>query len=130
MERPHTEHTSREAAYDKARRSLRAWPIEGDNQCQLLESFKNFALEALQIPREVYNDTKISEIIRVRNSPTGRVHQEIRVTFELMRYRDFFSSAARNLADYKDEEGRLEARVRMDVPPFLLSMFKQLTDMT
>ena len=109
--------SSREAAYDKARRSLRVWPIEGEDTNELRKNFKDFAINALLIAQDTVDNTNILEIIRVRNSPSARVYLEASVTFETVEERDFFNPRARNLADYRDKEGKPEAGIRMDIPP-------------
>ena len=50
------------------------------------------------------------------------------MTFESSAERDFYNSKVTNLADYRDEDGRPEAGIRMDIPPFLMSTFKILND--
>ena len=89
--------TSRETAYDKARRSLRVWPIKGENDSELKMNFREFATDALLISADAVESTRIAEIIRVRTSPAGRAYLEICVTFETVKERDFFNSKARNL---------------------------------
>ena len=123
-----TDRSLREAVYDKARRSFRVWPIKGNNPSKLENKFRDFATEALQISSESVQATRFSDIIRTRNPPSGRVYLEICVTFESVEERDYYNSKARNLADYRDDEGRPEAGIQMDVPPFLMSTFKTLND--
>ena len=120
--------SSREAAYDKARRSLRVWPIKGDDVGELETNFRDFCLEALMVTQETIDVTVLDGIIRVRNAPSNRIYLKICVTFQTTEERDFFSSKARNLAAYRDEDGKPEAGIRMDIPPFLLSTFKLLND--
>lgn len=116
-----SDHQSREAAYDKARRSLRIWPIEGEDEMEMRKNLTDFAIGALMIDEDMMESIPLKKIIRVRASPSGNVYQEIRVTFASIADRDFVNSRARNLADYRNESGRPEAGVRMDVPLFLLS---------
>ena len=73
-------------------------------------------------------DTKLSSIVRVRNSPNGSVYKEIIVTFRDPGERDYYFSRARNLAAYRAEDGSPTAGIRIDVPPFLMSSFKLLND--
>ena len=117
---------SREAAYDKARRSLRVWPIKGNDDDELDANFRDFAIEALQLTPESIRNTKYASIIRVRNSPTANVFLEVCVTFQTVEERDFYLSRARLLAEFKDDQGRSQAGIRLDIPPFLMSTFKIL----
>ena len=125
---PLSEGRSREASYENARRSIRAWPIEGDTEAELRVSFNDFAANALQIDDAVIEATDIREIILVRNSPSGRVHQEARITFGSLTDRDYFNSRARHQADFRDEKGLPLAGIRKDIPPYLLSTFRLLND--
>ena len=70
--------------------------------------------------------TVIKEIIRVRSAPTGNVHMEVKVTFDNVGDRDFFNSKARNLAEYRDKDGKPEAGIRLDspLPPLDLQIVK------
>ena len=128
LDQPASDHQSREAAYDKARRSLRVWPIKGEDEKEMRGNLTEFAINALLIDEDTMDSIAIKEIIRVRSSPNGNVHQEVRVTFASVSDRDFVNSRATNLEEYRDGSGRPEAGVRMDVPPFLLTTFKQLND--
>ena len=118
----------RRAAYDKSRCSMRVWPIAGEDQDEIDAAFKDFAVEALQIPDTVVRKTRLSGVIGVRSSPNNHVYMDILVTFPDVTERDYYFSKARNLAQYKDNDGNLTAGVRMDIPPFLLSKFKMLFD--
>lgn len=50
------------------------------------------------------------------------------VTFEDHFARDFCFSKAKNLADFHDEQGAPTAGIRIDVPPYLMSTFKLLSE--
>lgn len=113
-------HDSREAAYDKARLSLRIWPIKGNDKEELEMSFREFAIEALQVSQQTMDEILLAEIIRV--------YMEVNITFFTVSDRDFFNSEPSNLASFRNEQGLPEAGIRMDIPSFLLSTFKLLND--
>ena len=119
---------SRQAAYDKARRSMRVWPIKGENQDAMDAAFQDFAVEALAVPDTVVRKMKLAGIIRVRSSPHNHIYLETIVTFHDLNEHDFYFSKARNVAEYRDTEGNPTAGIKMDVPPFLLPTFKLLND--
>ena len=118
----------RQAAFDKARRSLRAWPIHGEDKDELDAAFRDFAVEALLIPDTAVRATAYSDIIRVRSSPQNSVYMEVIVKFKDPMERDFYYSKARNLAEYRTEEGSPTAGLRLDIPPYLMPTFKLLND--
>ena len=118
----------RQAAYDKSRRSMRVWPIEGDDQDTLDAGFRDFAIEALRVPDTVVRRVSIQSIIRVRSAPHNNVYMEILVTFSDAGERDFYFAQARNLAEYRDKDGNPTAGIRLDIPPFLLPTFKLMND--
>ena len=125
---PEDRDRSRKAAFDKSRRSFRAWPIDGSDQAELRSSFKDFAVDALQVPEDAFEATAIQEIIRVRTSPHNAIYKEALITFGEIYDRDFFYGKARNLSEYRDSDGRPTAGLRLDVPPFLLPTFKILNE--
>ena len=118
---------SKRATFDKARRSLRAWPIKGNDPDKLNANFRDFVVEALQIADTTVRNSAIKEVIRVRSSPQNKVYSEVIVMFEDRFERDFYISMAKNLAEFHDEKGITTAGLRIDVPPFLMSTFKLLS---
>ena len=48
-EHPPTMGPGRELSYNKSRRSVRVWPLAGECEAELHESFKKFAKDALKI---------------------------------------------------------------------------------
>ena len=74
IDRAPTETSSREAAYDKARRSLRIWPIDGEDENELLKNFRDFAIDALLIPDGIFQDTCL-----LYTSPSPRDRQKSRM---------------------------------------------------
>ena len=107
---------SKEAAFEKSRRSIREWPIDGNNQNGLDATFRDFVVEALLVSDTVVRDTRFPEIIRVRLSPNSSVYLEALVTFENSSDRDFYFACARNLAQFRDDEGRHTAGMHLDIP--------------
>ena len=118
----------RQAAFDKARRSMRIWPIDGEDQHQLNAAFRDFAVEALLVSDTVVRTAGITDVIRVRSSPQGNVYKEILVSFRDPQERDYYFSKAKNLACFRDKDGNPTADIRMDVTPYLLPTFKLLNE--
>ena len=120
--------SSKHAAYEKARRSMRVWPIEGTNDDDMNAKFRDFAVEALQVQDTVVRNARITDIVRVRSSPQSIAYMEILVSFGDASERDYYFSKARNLVSYRDESGNPTAGVRMDIPPHLLATFNLLNN--
>ena len=114
--RPMDIEESKRAAYEKSRRSLRAWPISGDDDDTINAGFRDFAVGALLVEDTVVREAKIVDIVRVRSSPQNVAYDEILVTFEDANERDFYFAKARNLAAYRNEQGAPTAGLRMDIP--------------
>ena len=119
---------SQRAAFEKSRRSLRIWPIKGEDADELDASFKDFAVEALMIPDTVVRKTALAEIIRVRSSPKNAVYMEALVTFKDQMERDFYFAKAKHLAPYRDESGAPTAGIRMDIPEYFSATFTSLNN--
>lgn len=105
---------SKTAAFNKARCTLRIWPVDGDDDEKMKKGFIDFATNALQIEEEYVTNTEIDGMVRVRGNPNANTYAEIAVTFRLVADRDYFASNSRNLAGYNDEMGRPQAGVKMD----------------
>ena len=116
----------KEMSYSRARRSLRIWPIEGTNEQKLRETMEKFMTDALKITPIDVSGIGVEEIRRARSSPNSNTFLEVIVTFAEIDDRDFVASRAVNLADHVNQDGRPKAGIRMDVPAFLLSTFKDL----
>ena len=119
---------SKRAAFQKSRRSMRIWPIAGDDADEMNANFRDFAVEALQVPDTTVRNAAIEGIVRVRSSPQSKAYMEILITFSDHYERDFYYSKAKNLAEYRNSEGDPTAGIRLDIPPYLMSTFKLLSD--
>ena len=115
--------SSKEAVFLRARRTIRAWPIEGGSEEAIIENFKQFALGALRIDPVSLGEIHFSAR-RVRNSPESVAHHEVAVTCVNPADRDYITSKARNLAEYIDRENLPTAGIKMDIPQYLMGTFK------
>lgn len=116
----------REISYNISRRSLRIWPITGETNDQMLESFESFSRDALRVPSVEMSSIQIDRIRRTRSSPNSNTYMEVSVTFRDIDDRDYIASRAVNLGNLVQMDGKPQAGIRMDVPAFLLSTFKDL----
>ena len=116
----------REASYIRSRKSLRIWPIEGTSERTLRDSLETFMRDALKISSRDIENIPIQEIRRSRSSPNALTYLETIIVFEDTEDRDFVASRAVNLGGLVHQDGRPKAGIRLDVPTFLLSTFKDL----
>lgn len=120
-------YSHKEESYLRARRSIRIWPIEGDDDSSMKRNLEQFLTGALQMdPREV-EGLGIEEITRTRLRHNAKIHLEVLVRFSSYEARDSVSMRGGCLAEYVDNDRRPLAGLRMDVPNFLNGTFKLLT---
>ena len=105
-----------EEAFAKARRSIRVWPIPGNDASQMRANFTEFLRGALLIPQSGLNDIYITQISRCKPITNSPVHTEVSVTFDSVQTRDQIAALGTRLAAYVDR-GRPTAGMRLDIPP-------------
>ena len=110
--------------FEKARRSLRIWPLDGENQEEMLKEVKNFCYNTLMLPEGT--NLGIETVSRVRSSPRGHSFKEIAVLFRENFYRDRILSKGPKLASYRDDEGKPTCGMRLQIPGHLMQQFKTL----
>lgn len=107
---------------------MRAWPISGDDSDSLNAAFRDFAVEALQVPDTVVRETRFVDIIHVRSSPNNAIYLEALITFKEVSDRDYYFAKACNLAECRNDDGTPSAGLCLDIPLFLLPTFKILNE--
>ena len=69
---------------------------------------------------------RIERIRRTRTAPQSTSYMEVCVTFSTVDDRDYISSRSFNLSSHIDKYGKPQAGIRMEIPGFLMSTFKDL----
>ena len=108
--------------YQKARRSLRLWPISGPD---LWNATGNFLVSNLGMNGQIDNDS-VEDIAKVQLPSGPGVSDEVLVRFRSAALRDLVMGAASKLATFIDRDGRATAGMRMEVPPKLRQAFRVL----
>ena len=90
--------------YDVSRRSIRIWPVAGDNESTIWKNTGVFIHEVLCVQSEEMNQDMIESVRRLR-SPNPRIKSEVLVVFIDLESRDAVTAYARNLAKHMDLEG-------------------------
>ena len=117
---------SDEEAYDKARRSICFWPVDGNEDEQLRAAAADFIKNALMVDER---ETCVEDILSVRRAPDksrSLVHKEIVVELRDQKTRDFIASRGNRLAPYVDSENKPTCGMRMSIPTFLEPAFRLL----
>ena len=111
----------RSEAYDRARRSLRMWPIsrEGDIKQRTVEFLVNELLLDQQHASDLSFEVKRVGSSRGRDSATRTIKDEVLLVFDSVRDRDDIRSYAKNL----ERRGR---GLRLEVPDHLWPSFRIL----
>ena len=111
--------------FDKARRSIRLWPIRGSAGPQVWQSTEEFLKHRLDLGERV-TENMIQHIHRP-DLPSGPgVVDEAVVLFRAVESRDMVMGASAKLAPYIDSNGRPTAGLRLEVPPHLRASFGTL----
>ena len=110
-------------AFLRSRRSLRVWPIAGENEDEIREAVTVFFCQALGTPRK--DELHIANVKRVRSAPRGVPYLEVLVEFEDNMARDDILVRGPMLAGYRDK-GKPTAGLRLDIPAHLMGVFKTL----
>ena len=117
---------ARRTKYDESLRTIRIWPILGESQERIRQNLEDFLKNCLLQTSSEVELLGIERVTRVRNQPSQRIHNEVRVTMNRQWAREHIASKGRMLADYVDSENRPTAGIRMDIPDFLATDFRTL----
>ena len=115
------------AEYIFARRSIRLWPVRGDEEEALWENVGNFIHDTLRVSESEVSQRDIEDIRRTLDRPPTGVTDEVIVTLNDPRKHDLIMSHSVNLAECIDQEGRPTAGVRLEIPGELMDTFRLLS---
>ena len=120
---------SREAGrarqFEIARRSLKIWPIEGDDEQSLRAGVESFLTGALMMDTDDIDGLEILRVTRAREARYGDAYLETIVEFGSADARDVVAGLGYKLSAYT-QGTRPTAGIRMVVPPFLAATFRTL----
>jgi hypothetical protein len=126
IDRWSTQETSDSRAYLFSRRSLRLWPIKGENEDEIWQSVGDFLHSKLELEETECSQESIEKIRRLKSGRRNRSNSEVLVTFYEQQVRDLVARRSSCLADYIDSDGQPTAGIKIDVPQFLLGTFNLL----
>lgn len=111
--------------FDRARRSLRLWPIPGDTEQELWRSARQFLGTKLGLG-SVAAESMIEKVTRVLIPSGPGVKQEALVMFRDSGHRDNAMGASGKLSEFIDATNKPTAGIRIEVPPRLRATFRVL----
>ena len=111
--------------YLKARRSLRLWPILGNDPQEMWTSVGNFLKGNLGLEAQL-RDGMVESVSRVVIPSGPGVTSEALVVFSDSNVRDMVLGTAAKLGPFRDHSGKPTAGMRMEVPPTLQQDFRIL----
>ena len=117
------DNSKKRSKYDFSRRSLRVWPVDGENDLDLMKSGLNFIYDVLLVKQSELSVDRIERARRVRSSRIGQTRKEALITFVDASTRDFVISHAKNLQTGRENQHG----VRLEYPDFLGDDFRILT---
>ena len=115
-------------SYLRARRSVRIWPVNRQDEDSLWKGTGEFIHEALRIPESEVSQEDIESVVAVPDPrlPNSSVNNEVLVTFHCPRKRDILLSNSPNLSSFVDGAGRPTAGIRLEIPAELDDTFRLL----
>ena len=112
------------ATFERARRSLRLWPIAGDSDGARWQAVHLFLKNKLGLTH--ITETMLESVSRVQIPSGPRVVQEALVVFKDLSTRDLAIGSASKLAGDVDDNGRATSGMRIEVPSWLRQDFRVL----
>ena len=117
---PHVNVAQKRAELSKdyvwARRSIRVWPVQGNNDTAMWEGVGDFIHEILAINTAYLCQDNIESVQRALDVGTAGVNEEVIVTFFDKKKRNIIPANAQNLSCHIDREGKPTAGIRLEIP--------------
>ena len=121
------DHEDRRAdKYNRCRRSLRIWPVDGKTDQEVNFETWRFIRNKLRVPDEELHGKQIERIRRIRSAKKAKIQFEVSILFEDIYTRDRVSSFAKNLAGFTNQDGSPSAGLHIEYPDFLGYTFRCL----
>ena len=115
--------------YEKARRSIKIWPIPGESREEIETNLADFLRRGLGIEESKIAELGIERVERTGLPDNDIVHNELRVVLTSASARDFIYSLGPKLAKHVDADRRPTAGFRVEVPDYLGGEWKLLDDL-
>ena len=127
---PDTQHKDspdyRRERYEAARKMLRLWPVRGKEEDELRQETIRFIRQKLQVCNISCTDAQIMKVRRTKQPRKSSVNNEVLVIFQDKYSRDQVVANAKHLSQYRLQDGKPTAGLRMNYPDHLSSDFRSL----
>ena len=127
--RSEEQEASRIEKYNRARRSVKVWPIAGRTKDEITNNLTDFLHRCLGLSDAQVDDLGIERVERTGLPDNRTVHNELRIVLASPTARDFIFGQGPKLASYVTEDGKPTAGFRVDVPDYLGAEWKLLDDL-
>ena len=121
-----TSNSNTDDEFNRARKSMRIWPLEGNNEGELVNSVRTFLTGALEFDSV---DDEIGHFSVKRARPTGAesvIYSEAIVEFKDNFTRDVVAMRGSKLSGYVDSSRKPTCGMRLEVPEHLTPAFRIL----
>ena len=117
------------AEYLLARRSVRLWPVPGDNEEDMWVAVGDFLHDTLRVSTHELCQEDVERVDRIESGglSTSNVKDEVLVRFKDAKKRDIVVVSSVNLAGMVDETGKPTAGIRLEIPQELVDTFRLLS---
>ena len=112
--------------YDLARRTLRLWPINDEDENRVRDEALRFLRQKLKVDRDDCRDVDVMRVRKTKQARKASIQHEVAVVFLDKHVRDVVASHGRNLACFTNEDGSPAAGMRLEYPSHLGRMFRDL----
>ena len=115
-------------AYQKARRSIRLWPMAGDTETEIWGNAGEFLHGPLAVPEANMGQDDVEAVFPAGDpSQPDVIKDEVVVRFKSARIRDMVMSHSVNLAGCVGPDGKPTAGTRLEIPAELKDTFRLLS---
>ena len=112
--------------YEAARKMIRLWPVNGKTETELRSEALRFIRQKLRVCNISCTDQQILNVRRTKQARHSNISHEVIVFFTDKYARDQVVSNAKHLAEYRLQDGRPTAGMRMNYPDHLTKDFRVL----
>lgn len=119
-----TDSSFKDSEYERAKRTLRLWPVRGLNKEEMLNNLCCFLRDIMR--SDPIERSQIKSIKRTTAGRRSKAHNVVEVEMDCSQTRDTINRCASNLAGAIDAKGNPTAGVMIEIPDHLVPDFNVL----
>ena len=120
------EESTHDEQYELARRTLRLWPVNDEDDTKTHREAIRFVRTKLKVDESDCRDVDFIRVRRTQQARKAAIQHEVAVTFLDKHVRDVVAAHGKNLSDFVDSNGRPTAGMRIEYPSHLGRVFRDL----